>query len=42
MILAAQVRAADRGSPIDPEGQINPNESAAANEPEIAAASIKA
>jgi hypothetical protein len=31
----------DRPSPIDPVGQINPNESAAANAPEIAAASIK-
>ena len=31
----------DRPSPIDPEGQINPNESATANAPEIAAASIK-
>ena len=31
----------DRPSPIDPEGQINPNESATANKPEIAAASIK-
>jgi hypothetical protein len=26
---------------VDPEGQINPNESATANKPEIAAASIK-
>jgi hypothetical protein len=31
----------DRPSPVDPEGQINPNESATANKPEIAAASIK-
>ena len=31
----------DRPSLIDPEGQINPNESATAKRPEIAAASIK-
>jgi hypothetical protein len=30
-----------RPSPVDPEGQINPSESATANKPEIAAASIK-
>jgi hypothetical protein len=34
-------KSGDRPSPIHPEGQINPNESATANKPEIAAATIK-